>query len=256
MKKLESDIIILKNGEWDNVPLIKVMLVLNTCVDFFKAHISSENFNTKKVYVQNHRDIDDPFVHSKLFKLTPENWIYISVEGENWIDYLHQFAHEYCHHLIESPFENENDKFGWIEEVFCELARLHVIKYTLDTWKNINVYPEFTDQIPVLEGYLNQKILNQNTKLEQPLNQWIKEHLEDLFLERYFRDKNELVAANIADLFFNNPSLWNLVPLIKNIEVLDDMKLEDFFKEWEKLIADEDKKVWYLFRNLLVCKSI
>ena len=253
MKKLESDIIILKNGEWDNVPLAKVMLVLNTCVDFFKAHISSENFNTKKVYVQNHRDIDDPFVHSKLFKLTPENWIYISVEGENWIDYLHQFAHEYCHHLIESPFENENDKFGWIEEVFCEVARLHVIKHTLDTWKNINAYPEFTRDTPLLEDYLTRKLSKERAKINTPLNQWINKHLEDLFLERYFRDKNELVAVNIASLFFENPTLWNCIPLIKTIEVTDSMELKDFFNEWEKLIADDDKKVWLQLKENFIC---
>ena len=252
MKKLESDIIILKNGEWDNVPLAKVMLVLNTCVDFFKAHISSENFNTKKVYVQNHRDIDDPFVHSKLFKLTPENWIYICVEGEKWIDYLHQFAHEYCHHLIESPFENENDKFGWVEEVFCEMARLHVIKHTLETWKNINVFPEFTSEIPLLEDYLIKKLSKERAKIDTPLNQWINEHLEDLFLERYFRDKNEFVAINIASLFFENPTLWNCIPLIKNIEVTDSMELKDFFNEWETLIADENLNVWLQLKNYFV----
>jgi hypothetical protein len=252
MMQIESNKIILKEEGWNNIPSEKILYVLTSVVFFFEHHIKQENFNQKLVLVQNNTDESDPYIHSKMFKATPENWIYIKVKGENWIEYLHQFSHEYCHHLIESSFENTNDKFGWIEEVFCELARLHVIQNISENWSKSFPFNNKNKHIQSLNTYLEKSLNASSFKIISPLNEWITKNIDSLISERYHREKNKLIAVNLFRLFLEHPSLWNTIPFIKHIEISEEMDLKGFFYAWDKLLSEKDRPAFILLKNKMV----
>ena len=173
-------------------------------------------------------------MHSKLYKATPENWIYLTVKKADWLTCLDQFAHEFCHHLIESPFENNIDKFGWLEEVFCEIAALQVIKQNIVIFKETTTYPELKNYSSVLENHLNSRLNKTNEDYNITLNEWINSEINFLTIDRYFREKNEFMAERLLSFFLKNPSIWNTIPLLGKIQVTNDMSLNELFKEWEK----------------------
>lgn len=51
--------------------------------------------------------------------------IFLAVRDNYWCQWVYQFAHEYCHHLINGPLSGEWSKMLWFEETICELSSLY-----------------------------------------------------------------------------------------------------------------------------------
>lgn len=235
MKTLKTEHITLNIEGWGKHDVDTIMGYLNQTVTVFKETIQPRYFNKKPVLIENYTDKAFSEEHPKMYKVTPENIIYLNINeaSEPEIQFIKQFSHEYTHHLLDCDFYNTYDQFGWFEEMLCEVAELFVLKAISD-----NVNP--SDAQP-LKLFIEECMTNKTFKLDQPLYQWIKEKEDFLSLDRYFREHNQTIAVQLAPLFFESPQLWNAMMLINKIQVTETMTFETFFEAWEAIIEQPDR---------------
>lgn len=255
MNASKTNRIILRNDNWGDAVSENILAVLTSTIELFEENIQPENFNSKLVVVQNSNDHKPPIDHPIMYKGNPENFIFLSVQDRFWANYSYQFSHEYCHHLIESDFINSNDSFGWFEESLCELASIHSIKNMAQTWKKIPPYPNWGGYSKTLDEYADEIINRETNKIEIPLSNWVEANIIQLSKDRYDREKNCLIATNIANIFFNDPSFWNSISYINKIKISEDMVFSGFIEEWGNLLPEKNIHSWNLLKNRLINKA-
>ena len=96
--------------------IVRFLEFSSSLIDIFEKNIQAENFKSKLVFVQNSDAHRPPVNHPSMYKRHPENVIYLSTKDRYWSQLSYQFAHEYCHHIIESNFINTFYRFAWFEE--------------------------------------------------------------------------------------------------------------------------------------------
>lgn len=241
----------MQNG-WGKVIPENLLAVLNSSMELFEKSIHPENLNSKLAIVQNSRSHNPPIDHPKMYKLASKNIIYLNVEGTYWSKYAYQFAHEYCHHLIESDFINSSDQFGWFEETLCELASIHSIKNMAATWKYAPPYENWVSYAVSLEEYFNEILNRETNNLDYSLSSWLIENIDLLSKDRYLRDKNCLVAKNISDIFFEDPTLWNSITYINRVKIHKEMSFTEFMNSWRMIIPETNRVSWERLKERLL----
>lgn len=71
--------------------------------------------------------------------------IKLNTEGNLWCQWVYQFAHEYCHHIIDGGLTGETSGLIWLEESICHVASF----VCLDFFERICV----SSDTPYLLGY-------------------------------------------------------------------------------------------------------
>lgn len=152
--------------------------------------------------------------HPMCSKLGNAHLISLSVEGDYWCQWVYQFAHEYCHHLINGALTGEWSKLLWFEETVCELSSLY----------NLLLMESYCDKVglnsytPGVKKYL-EDLLRKNTliyKLSQN-GGWLKQYENLLSEGGYHRELYNAIAVRMFPLFINNPKLWKMILHIGDI---------------------------------------
>ena len=246
MRTIKGDHVILNISGWRDRDADDILVCLSQTAGVFKSVISPKVFNKKAVLVENYTDTAFSGEHPKMYKVTPENRIYLNINADNdaYANYVLQFAHEYGHHLLDCDFYNTHDQFGWFEEVLCEVAglyALHAVSKECDA--------ELANDLQiVLKDILNDKTFY----IDMPLAEWIAQKQDLLSIDRYFRTHNKTIAVKLAPLFFENPKLWDVMLLIKQIPVAEEMTFNVFIDAWEQLISSEFKSIFKSLKGLLL----
>jgi hypothetical protein len=185
MNATKTNKIIIRNDGWGEAIIENILAVLTSSIQLFENNIEPVNFNNKLTVVQNSNLHTPPIDHPKMYKMEPENLIFLSVEGRFWSKYAYQFSHEYCHHLIESDFINSFDQFGWFEESLCELASIHSLKTMAHNWIISPPYTNWKSYALSLNDYADEILNRQSNKIDYSLSTWIDENIKDLSTDRY-----------------------------------------------------------------------
>ncbi len=136
--------------------------------------------------------------------------IFLSSREDYWCRWVYQFAHEYCHSIIDGAFTGEIKGLMWFEETICELSSMYHLHTLYSQWKTqagvlYHYAPNFLD-------YLN-GLLSQNPQLLSAtlhpgfLSTW----LQLLQQQTYHRDYYNALAAKMYPLFVENPHLWKII---------------------------------------------
>jgi hypothetical protein len=232
------------------------LAVLTSSIELFEKNIQGENFNLKLVSVRNSNEHIPPIKHPKIYKRNPENCIYLSAHNRYWAKYAYQFSHEYCHHLIESNFINTFDQFGWFEESLCELASIHSLKNMAQIWSKEPPFSNWKSYSTHLEEYAVNILTREANNIDYPLSIWLEENIEQLSKDRYQREKNCLVAANVSDIFFNDPTLWNSIAYIRKVLISKNMTFTNFMLQWGQLLPESNRQSWSLLKERLLDHNI
>ena len=143
-----------------------IYLLLSLVDTFFKNVGISSN---KKVHII-HREGVPLCVAS----LDPEESIIVlSAEGNHWCQWIYQYAHEFCHHLIGGKMTGETKGLIWLEESLCHIssyvclvqfARLcarRLPNYTSSVIEYLREYmdPCFIEYIPKKAAPMNYRII-------------------------------------------------------------------------------------------------
>lgn len=160
--------------------------------------------------------------------------IFLAVRDNYWCQWVYQFAHEYCHHLINGPLSGEWSKMLWFEETICELSSLYNL-YMMKSFCLNNGFAFYEDSV---SDYLNNQLNNKGRQTFQLSEDggWYEVYKEQLAASGYHRDLYNTIAVLLFPLFLENPHLWKLIMHIGDIRVWQ--SLEDLLNHLQ-LKADD-----------------
>lgn len=228
---------------WGQVELQDIIKLLDSIIIAFFANLDLKQITEKQVYVINTKNKVPPTDHPEIIKLDLSNLIYLSSHDRHWSNYSYQFAHELCHHVIDSDFYTTNDKFGWFEEALCELASIFFIDKMSQTWLTNPPYPNWLCYSTSLVIYVRDIIEIPENKISKPFKYWLFENLDGLYKDRYKREENRIVALQLFSLFKNRPEFWTTIQYLKFVRVTDEMTFDCFIDNWTKLVPDNLKEL-------------
>lgn len=185
--------------------------------------------------------------------------IKLNTEGNLWCQWVYQFAHEYCHHIIDGGLTGETSGLIWLEESICHVASF----VCLDCFERTCV----SSDIPYLPGYassvisyLKDLLLDEGQQLYEPylpdLNNPLRkeqipqeemkpiypyvESRADVLATTYSMEDYNAIAKMLFPHFYNNPKVWRILPHLgdmrkwNSIKVLFDhleVKADDEYRE-------------------------
>lgn len=136
--------------------------------------------------------------------------IYLATKGNYWCQWIYQFAHEYCHHLIDGKMIPNFKGLFWFEETICELASLFHLS-RMREYCSRSQSSQLVLFAPSVTHYLND-LLTKNKNLVESfrmtkLQPW-KEQLQE---KVYHRDLYNAIAVVMFPYFERNPHLWKII---------------------------------------------
>jgi len=146
------------------------------------------------------------------------NWIAIGLTARDnhWAQYSFQFAHEYCHALINY----RNDERGltrdrryanlWLEESLCETASLFTLRALSRSWLIAPPYVAWRNYAPWFSAYAEQRLALPEHHLPAgtPFVVWFRANEPALRQDSSRRDRNTIVAAQLLPIFEKEPRGW------------------------------------------------
>jgi len=140
----------------------------------------------------------------------------LSARDNHWAQYAFQFAHEYCHALINygnnrggvarrAPYPNL-----WLEESLCETGSLFTLQALSRSWLVAPPYQVWRDYAPWFSAYLEerQRLPGYHLPAGTPFMVWFRAHEPDLRGDGTRRDRNTIIAAQLLPIFEKEPRGW------------------------------------------------
>lgn len=175
--------------------------------------------------------------------------IYLSPNDPYGGQWLYQFAHEFCHHLINGSLSGEITGLTWFEETVCTLASVYHISTMNQKLHLLSgiTNPHLCQDLPVrLDGLLKFDQLVGQRPLVTVLQSWdnlLKE-------EQYHRNLYKAIAAKMFPLFRENPNLWKIILHFGNMKERD--SLTDLFQDLSKFVDSSYSDSFQKLQNLLI----
>lgn len=148
-------------------------------------------------------------------------FIYLSSRKNYWCKWLYQFAHEYCHHLIDGPMSGGIKGLLWFEETICELSSLFHLSVFL---QKCSITPSLYHYAPLVQDYLNDLLYTNLPLVEkfhrESLSQW-----GDLLKEPvYHRDLYNAMAVASLPIVLKTPQVWKMILHLGDIRSWNNLK--------------------------------
>lgn len=156
-----------------------------------------------------------------------EKIIHLHARANNWDCFVYEFAHEFCHYVINGPLDGRLETSFWFEESICELASCYVLhelgecKHQSTNWKLTpppsEISFEFKDELSkACIAYFKYEI-NRFPKISGTLSQWINNN-KGLEERIYRRELYGIIAKSLLPLFLEHPNLWKILPYLKRVD--------------------------------------
>lgn len=154
--------------------------------------------------------------------------IYLDTEGNRWCQWVYQFAHEYCHHLIDGGLSRGTAGQRWFEESLCHVASFACLDHFERFCAND---PFLVSYVPGIIGYLRNLLMESGAPLYgaflpdelnpirkepipddsiKPIKSYIEERMEVL-TTTYSMEDYKSIARALFPFFYNNEKLWRLL---------------------------------------------
>lgn len=147
-------------------------------------------------------------------KIGDNHIVFLNVKDNYWCQWVYQFAHEYCHHLINGPLSGDWSPMLWFEETVCELSSMYNLYRMVGFCeeRGLKFYS------PSVQEYLNNLLTkNNNVFMLSYEGGWYQGYKELLSTEHYNRELYNAIAALMYPLFIENPNLWKIILNIGDI---------------------------------------
>lgn len=235
--QVSENITLITNGFGDFNTDVVIDLLKHVDIWLSEA-LRQQPFTSKKVEIRHFRTF---YPNSKPEDEEPEcrnsddktfHIILLATSGLHWCQLVLQFAHEYCHHLIDEPLKGkELHGLKWFEETICELSSI----YCLERMKQ---YCQKQEGHISVEEYIKKRE-EEADKTDKSISSYIKDNIEILSsisskgkIEDEDRNRHKLIAFSILDLFTECSALWQIILHFGNTCEWKD--LSELFKHLEK----------------------
>lgn len=165
--------------------------------------------------------------------------IFLTVCDDYWCQWIYQFAHEYCHHLIDGNMSGEIKGLAWFEESICEISSMYHLHVASRLWASsedwqIRYAQAFRDY---LDGLISSRPeLKYETHHPGFLSRWIPVLNEPV----YHRGHYNAIATRILPLFVDNPALWKMILSFGDMTGWEN--LEQLFSHLKTCASDDYRK--------------
>jgi len=222
--------------EFGSAPPDNVAAVLRSAAGEVWRHCPSTKFRSSGFYV--YRDPRYPITH---FDPDSEGRIVIGLATEDlyWAQYAFQFAHEFCHALLEHTDERQwkepQQANHWLDESLCETASLFALRAMSKSWLTSPPYANWKDFAPRLAAYAEDRLASAAGQLppRTTFAQWFAQQQSSLRERPVQRDKNLLIATQLLPLFEATPAGWEALPTLKLGKRDAGKSLGQLFDEWQ-----------------------
>lgn len=202
------NIILTENTAFGNTDYDVVRALLYMVDNNMMEAIGQPYFSTKQCIVVPTEDVP------MCAKVGEQHFIFLMTKDNRWCQWVYQFSHEYCHHLINGSLSGEWSDLLWLEETICELSSLYNLNKMIGYCANNGLQGYVPSVINYLENLLTKR--NRAYKLSAE-GGWYKQYEESLKEEGYKRDLYNAIAVLMYPLFVDNPNLWKLILNIGDI---------------------------------------
>jgi len=147
----------------------------------------------------------------------------LAARDNHWAQYSFQFAHEYCHVLINYS----NDERGltrdrryanlWFEESLCETASLFTLRGLSRSWLIAPPYAAWRDYAPWFSAYAQGRLAvpEHHLPAETSFGVWFRANEPALRQDSTRRDRNTIVAAQLLPIFEKEPRGWGALAFLR-----------------------------------------
>lgn len=172
----------------------------------FSDSLSIRPFSTCRCEILYHHELAPRCCQMENFHL-----ILLSAKENYWCQWCYQFAHEYCHHLINGGLSGSNSGLKWFEETICELSSMYHLNMLQKQWADSdNCFERIF--VPSLREYLDD-LRSKNQQLFDQVNfpGWLQRLLPVLSDNCYHREYYNAIAVHLLPLFIECPALWKII---------------------------------------------
>ena len=202
------NIILTENVAFGNTNYYVVRALLYMVDNNMMEAIGQPYFSTRQCVVVHSEDVP------MCAKAGEQHVIFLATKDNRWCQWVYQFAHEYCHHLIDGSLLGEWSDLLWFEETICELSSLYNLNKMIGYCANNGLQGYVPSVINYLENLLTK---NNSTYKLSAEGGWYKQYAELLKKEGYKRGLYNAIAVLMYPLFVDNPNLWKLILNIGDI---------------------------------------
>lgn len=221
------NIILIENTAFGNTDYEVVRALLYMVDSNMMMAIGQPYFSTKQCIVVPTGDVP------MCAKVGDLHFIFLNTKDNRWCQWVYQFSHEYCHHLIDGSLSGEWSDLLWFEETICELSSLYNLNKMIGYCANNGLQ----GYVPSVKNYLENLLTKKNSAYKLSAEGgWYKLYEGSLKKEGYKRELYNAIAVLLYPLFVKDPSLWKLILNIGDIRSWT--SLDDLFNHLEKN-ADE-----------------
>lgn len=246
---IEPNITLLNEG-WETPDLDVLGDVLGCSVRHFNKALVAEYRHNIPCYIT-HWDNEYNFCSGDL----NQHLIFLNAKNDYWGQYTYQFAHEFCHHLINLELTGNPGGALWFEEMICELASMYCVIKNAELWKTDAPYHGGSNYASSFRSYYIDNIIHRDDVPNSNLSvsSFIKENIEVLEQPDYQRGMYIYIAKGVVDIFINYPSLWNIILFFKDTKYRssDYSGLEAFLDELGNILPSDIKGYGLLKKRLL-----
>ena len=235
---------------WGNASIDNIVAVLESAIDSFEPFLDLTRLQQKNLFIQNVTQHYPPISDPKFYKDPVTNKIFLSSHDMYWAQYIFQFSHEYCHHIMDCDYDPETDQHGWIEETFAELASIFVLRKASERWSINPPYPNWRGFSPVLKSYSDDKIKEFQDQIKEPFKEWYPKQRGKLLSSRYNRGENGVIAVEILKIIDTNPNLWETIQYYNELQNKQNLCTIQLFEAWRILLPNKLWASFDVFTNL------
>lgn len=161
----------------------------------------------------------------------------LAARDNHWAQYAFEFAHEYCHALIN--YSNNGGAVVahahypnlWLEESLCEAASLFTLRALSRSWLIAPPDPLWREYAPWFSVYAEQRLAAPKRQhlAAKPFIIWFRANEAVLRRTGVDRDRNTIIAAQILTIFEGEPKGWGSLPFFRQAS---SRSLAQIFAAW------------------------
>ena len=220
-------------GDWGNAAVDDVQAVLTSVADvlapYFPRHAAA------RVVVNSSRT--GPRVLARK-SADGAHLVLLNVQDRRWDQFAYQFSHELCHifsNYDQRPVAGDSAarEHQWFEETLCEAVSLVALTRLASSWKESPPRAGWDDYAPAFREYAERLLSAQHRRLppQQSPSSWYVLHQAALESNPYHRDKNELLATSLLELFDSVPGSLAAIGYL-NLEAPSERGLAGYLAAW------------------------
>lgn len=180
--------------------------------------------------------------------------IKLSTGGDFWCQWVYQFAHEYCHHLIDGGLVRQTVGLRWLEESICHVASYvcldnfaRICAQRVDLCGNVKQIVDYLEGMMCESGKILYEPYIHNIQKLNPivpipnecyisLHTYIQEKRNKLESE-YFVCGYIYISRALFPHFYNNKNLWKILPELKDTRQWG--SVEELYEHLEHHVKDD-----------------